>query len=69
MYTHSYEYTYAHSTPMSTSEGLSVGISGDSQGHHWRLIIDGNVTYHLTYKSISKSLPNFTWRILCFANF
>jgi hypothetical protein len=29
-HTHPYEYTYANPTPMSTSEGLSTGRSGDS---------------------------------------
>ena len=43
-----YEYTYVNPTPMSTSEGLSTGRSEDSRCHHWRLVVDGNVTYHLT---------------------
>jgi hypothetical protein len=43
------EYTYANPTPMSTSEGLSTGLSGDSRSHNWRLVVvDGNVAYHLT---------------------
>jgi hypothetical protein len=33
---------------MSTFEGLSTGRSGDSRSHHWRLVVDGNVAYHLT---------------------
>jgi hypothetical protein len=32
---------------MSTFEGLSTGRSGDSRSHHWRLVVDGNVAYHL----------------------
>jgi hypothetical protein len=43
--------THAHPTPMSTSEGLSTGRSGDSRSHHWRLVdivVDGNVAYHLS---------------------
>jgi hypothetical protein len=47
--THPYEYTYANPTPMSTSGGLSTDRSGDSQSHHWRLVVDGNVAYHLTH--------------------
>jgi hypothetical protein len=43
------EYTYANPTPMSTSEGLSTGLPGDSRSHNWRLVVvDGNVAYHLT---------------------
>ena len=42
------EYTYANPTPMSTFEGLSTGRSEDSRSHHWRLVVDGNVAYHLT---------------------
>jgi hypothetical protein len=58
MHTHTYEYMYANPTPMSTYERLSTGRSGDSRSHHWRIIVDGNVAYHLTYnagKSRSKS--------------
>jgi hypothetical protein len=47
-HTHPYEYTYANPTAMSTFEGLSTGRSGDSRSHHWRLVVDGNVAYHLT---------------------
>jgi hypothetical protein len=36
---------------MSTSEGLSAGRSEDSRSHHWRLIVDGNVAYHLTHNT------------------
>jgi hypothetical protein len=57
-HTHPYEYTYANPTPMSTFEGLSTDRSGDSQSHHWRLVVDGNVAYHLTHnagKSRNKS--------------
>jgi hypothetical protein len=57
-HTHPYEYTYTNPTPMSTSEGLSTGRFGDSRSHHWRLIVDGNVAYHLmhnTGKSRNKS--------------
>jgi hypothetical protein len=50
-YTHLYEYTYANPTPMISSEGLSTGRSGDSRSHHWRLVVDGNVAYHLTYNA------------------
>jgi hypothetical protein len=56
-HTHPYEYTYANPTPMSTSEGLSNGRSGDSWSHQWRLVVDGNVAYHLTHNA-SKS-----WKI------
>jgi hypothetical protein len=50
-HTFPYEYTYANPTPMSTSEGLSTGRSGDSRNHHWRLVIYGNVAYHLTHNA------------------
>jgi hypothetical protein len=50
-HTYPYEYTYANSTPMSTSEGLSTGRSGDSRSHHWRLVVDKNVAYHLTHNA------------------
>jgi hypothetical protein len=50
-HTHPYEYTYANPTPMSTSEGLSTGRSGDSRSHQWRLVVDGNVAYHLTHNA------------------
>jgi hypothetical protein len=50
-HTHPYEYTYANPTPMSTSEGLSTGRSGDSRSHQWHLVIDGNVAYHLTHNT------------------
>jgi hypothetical protein len=53
-HTHPYEYTYTNPAPMCTSEGLSTGRSGDSQSHHWRLVVDGNVAYHLTH-NIGKS--------------
>jgi hypothetical protein len=43
--------THANPTPMSTSEGLSTGRSGDSRSHQWRLVVDGNVAYHLTYNA------------------
>jgi hypothetical protein len=39
---------------MSTSEGLR-----DSRSHHWRLVVDGNVVYHLMHnagKSRKKSM-------------
>jgi hypothetical protein len=36
---------------MGTSEGLSTGRSGDSQSHHWCLVIEGNVAYHLTHNA------------------
>jgi hypothetical protein len=55
-HTHPYEYTYAHNThahptPMSTSEGPSTGRSRDSRSHQWRLVVDGNVAYHLTHNT------------------
>jgi hypothetical protein len=50
-HTHPYEYTYANPTPISTSEGLSTGRSGDSRSHQWRLAVDGNVAYHLTHNA------------------
>jgi hypothetical protein len=56
-HTHPYEYTYANPTPMSTSEGLSTGRSGDSRNHQWRLVVDGNVAYHLTHNA-GKSWKN-----------
>jgi hypothetical protein len=49
--THPYEYTYANPTPMSTSEGLSTGSSGDSRSHQRHLVVDGNVAYHLTHNA------------------
>jgi hypothetical protein len=58
MYTHPYEYTYVNPTPMSTSEELSTSKSRNSQSHHWCLVVDGNVAYHLTHnagKSRNKS--------------
>jgi hypothetical protein len=36
---------------MSTSEGLSTDRSGDSRSHQWRLVVDGNVAYHLTHNA------------------
>jgi hypothetical protein len=42
---------------MSTSEELSTGRSGDSRSHQWRIVVDGNVAYHLTH-NVSKS-----WKI------
>jgi hypothetical protein len=56
--TYPYEYMYAIPTTMSTSERLSTGRSGDSRSHHWRLVVNGNVAYHLTHnagKSRNKS--------------
>jgi hypothetical protein len=50
-HTHPYEYTYANPTPMSTSEGLSTARSGEYRIHHWCLVVDGNVAYHLTYNA------------------
>jgi hypothetical protein len=44
-------YTCANPTPMSTSEVLSTGTSGDSRSHQWRLVVDGNVTYQLTHNA------------------
>jgi hypothetical protein len=46
-----YEYTYANPTPMSTSEGLNTDRFGDSQSNQWRLVVDGNVAYHLTHNA------------------
>jgi hypothetical protein len=46
-YTHPYERTHAHPTPMSTSGRLSRQIgSWDWRSHHGRLAIDGNVASH-----------------------
>ena len=28
-----------------------TGRSGDSRSHHWRLVVDGNVAYHLTHNA------------------
>jgi hypothetical protein len=45
-------------SPTSTSKGLSTSRSGDSRSHHWCLVVDGNVAYHLTHntgKSRNKS--------------
>jgi hypothetical protein len=50
-----YEYTCANPTPMSTSEGLSTGRFGDSRNHHWRLVVDGNVAYHLMHNAVGSS--------------
>jgi hypothetical protein len=50
-HTHPYEYTYANPTHMSTSEVPSTDRSGDSRSHQWRLVIDGNVAYHLTHNT------------------
>jgi hypothetical protein len=50
-HTHPYEYTYAKPTPMSTSEGLSTDRSEDSRSHHWHLVVDGNVAFHLTHNT------------------
>jgi hypothetical protein len=36
---------------MSTSEGLSTDSSGDSRSHQWRLVVDGNVAYHITHNA------------------
>jgi hypothetical protein len=36
---------------MGTSEGPSTDGSGDSRSHQWRLVVDGNVAYHLTYNT------------------
>jgi hypothetical protein len=49
--THPYEYTYANPTPLSNSEGLSTCRSGDSRSHHWRLVVNGNITYHLMHNA------------------
>jgi hypothetical protein len=38
-------------TLMSTSEGLSIDRSGVSRSHQWRLVVDGNVVYHLTHNA------------------
>jgi hypothetical protein len=48
---HPYEYMYANPTPMSTSEWLSTGRSGDFRSHQWRLVVDRNVAYHLTHNA------------------
>jgi hypothetical protein len=49
--TYPYEYTYVNPTPMSICEGLSTGKSGDSRSPQWRLVVDGNVAYHLTHNA------------------
>jgi hypothetical protein len=57
-YTHPYEYMYANPAPMSTSEGLGTSRSADSRSHHWHLVDDGNIAYHLMHnarKSLNKS--------------
>jgi hypothetical protein len=46
-----WRFPYANPTPMSTSEGLSTGSSGDSRSHQWHLVVDGNVAYHLTHNA------------------
>jgi hypothetical protein len=48
-HTHYYEYTYTNPTLMSTFERPSTGRSGDSRSHQCRLVVDGNVAYHLTH--------------------
>jgi hypothetical protein len=60
-HTHLYEHKYANLTPMRTTEGLSTGRSGDSGIHHWSLVVDGNVSYHLTHNA-GKSQNNFRKR-------
>jgi hypothetical protein len=54
---------------MSTSKGLSTGnleilevTTGDedSRSHHWRLVVDGNVAYHLTHNA-GKSRNKSRW--------
>jgi hypothetical protein len=50
-HTHPYEYTYANPTPISTSEGPSTGKSEDSRSRQWRLVVDGNVAYHLAHNA------------------
>jgi hypothetical protein len=55
-HTHPYEYAYANSTSMSTSEGSSTSKSGDSRSHQWRIVVDGNVAYHLTHNAGSVPL-------------
>jgi hypothetical protein len=42
---------HANPTPMNTSEWLSTDRSGDSRSYQWRLVVDGNVTYHLTHNA------------------
>jgi hypothetical protein len=47
MSTHPYEYTYVHSTPMSTSKRLSrFDLEIHEVSHQERLTIDGGVTSH-----------------------
>jgi hypothetical protein len=44
---HSYEYTHAHSTPMSTSKKLSrFDLEIHEVGHQERLAVDGNIAFH-----------------------
>jgi hypothetical protein len=46
--THTHLWIRVRPLPLSTSEGLSTD-NGDSRSHHWYLVVDGNVTYHLTH--------------------
>jgi hypothetical protein len=46
-----YEDMKANPTPMSTSDRLSTDISGDSRSHHWFLVVNGNVAYHLMHNA------------------
>jgi hypothetical protein len=50
-HTHPYEHKCANPTLMSTSEGPSTGRSGESRSRHWRLVVDGNVVYHLMHNT------------------
>jgi hypothetical protein len=36
---------------MSTSGGLSTDKFGDFGSHSWRLVVDGNVAYHLMHNA------------------
>ena len=51
---HTYSPLWTHvrnSYPMSISEELSPGRFEDSRSHHWRLVVDGNVAYHLMHNA------------------
>jgi hypothetical protein len=46
---------------MSTSEGVNTGRSGDSRSHHWHLVDNGNVAYHLTHNALADlEIPEVT---------
>ena len=51
---------------MSTSKGLSTDRSGDSRSHHWRIVVDGNVAYHLTITPVNPKKISRKWAMVVF---